>query len=703
VRDRIVAETRGNPLALMELSQRMSPAERAGGFAPAAGTDLPGQLTGEYLRRVRELPAATQRLMLLAAADPLGDATLLWRAAESLATDPSALPPAVNAGLVEIDDRVRFSHPLVRSAVYGAATPDERRRVHDALAEVSDPHVAADLRAWHRALAVAGPDEAVAAELERSARRAQARGGLAATAALLERAAALTPDPAVQAGRALAAAEASFQAGELATTQRLLGTAESGPLDGLQLARAALLRGHAAIVSAYGNEAAPLLLDAAKQLEPFDLSLARRAYLTAWSAAITAHHLGGADVLLEISRAVRALPPLPGDPHPLDLVVEGFAMLITDGYAAAMPTLKRAADAVLDLPVEDVLRWGWFTGGVRSATWDEEAIVVYERQAQLVREAGALAELPIHLQALALERAWRGDISGARRLAAEAESISGSMGNEVPPFVLPRILALQGREREATALIEAVIREGTARGQGIAVMTAYWAAAVLFNGLGRYEEAAAAAGEVVANGILPFLSMWARYELVEAAARTGDRELAQDALDGLATSTQAAGSSLALGIEARCRALIAGGDEAEASYREAIERLRRAGNRTELARAQLVFGEWLRGQGRVREAREQLRAAEQTFAGVGMAAIADRARRELVAAGGKVGVRSLESREDLTPHENQIARLARDGLTNTEIGAQLFLSPRTVEWHLHKVFGKLGIESRHALAAALPN
>jgi DNA-binding CsgD family transcriptional regulator len=702
VRDRIIAETGGNPLALVELSQTMAPSERAGGFAPPMAGDLPSRLEEGYARRAAGLPEATRRLMLLAAAEPLGDAALLWRAADRLCTDPGALVPAADAGLLEIDDRVRFHHPLVRSAVYRAASLDERRRVHDALAEVSDHELAADRRAWHRALAAAEPDEAVAADLERSAERAQSRGGPAAAAAFLERATALTRDPPLQAGRALAAAEASLQAGDFESTQRLLAMAESGPLDGFQRARVALLRGHAAAVSRYGNEAAPLLLEAARQLEPFDLSLARRAYLTAWSAAITAHHLGGAGVLLEVSRAVRALPPLPPDPPPLDLVIEGFALLITDGHAAAMPILERAAKAVLELAAPDVQRWGWHVGGVRSAIWDSEAIAVYERQAQIVRDAGSLAELPIHLQALALERAWRGDLSGARALIAESESISTSTGNHVPPFALLRILALQGRQAEAAPLIEAVIQQGTERGQGIAVMVAYWAAAVLGNGLGRYEEAAAAAGQVVTNGILPWLSMWARFELVEAAARVGDMVRARGALDGLAATTQPAGTALASGIEARCRALLADGGDAEASYREAIKQLDRAGVRTELARAHLVFGEWLRREGRPSEARERLRAAEELFAEIGMEGFAERARGELVAAGAKLRKRPVEAREDLTPQEEQIARLARDGLTNAQIGAQVFLSSRTVEWHLHKVFGKLGIDSRSGLPAALP-
>ena len=702
VRDRIIAETGGNPLALVELSQRMSPSERAGGFASPAVGDLPDQLEEGYLRRFGALPEATQRLMLLAAAEPLGDAALLWRAAERLGTDPGALAPATEAGLLDVDDRVRFHHPLVRSAVYRSASFEERRRVHDALAEVSDHEFAADRRAWHRALAAAQPNEAVAADLERSAGRAQGRGGLVAAAAFLERATALTPDPTLCAERALAAAEVSLQAGDLKSEQRLLAMAESGPLDDFARARAALLRGHAAVVSRHGNEAAPLLLDAAKQLESFDVSLARRAYLTAWTAAVTANHLGGRSVLLEVCRAVRALPPLVLDPHPLDLVIEGFALLITDGHAAAMPTLQRAAEEVPQLPAEDVVRWGVQVGGVGLAMWDDESVAVFERQARVVREAGALGELPIHLQALALDRAWRGDLADARRLIAEAEGISTSTRNEVPPFALLRILGLQGREAEVCPLIAAVIQEGTARGQGHAVMVAHWAAAVLYNGLGRYEDAAAASREVVTGNIFPLLTMWTLFELIEASARIGDTKGARDALDELAATTQPARSGFSRGIEARCRALLGDGDAAEASYREAIEQLDRGGIRTELARAYLLYGEWLRREGRLGEGRERLRTAEEMFAQIGMEAFADRAHRELVAAGAKPRKRAVEAPEHLTPQEEQIARLAGDGLTNAQIGAQLFLSSRTIEWHLHKVFGKLGIDSRSALSAAMP-
>jgi DNA-binding CsgD family transcriptional regulator/tetratricopeptide (TPR) repeat protein len=703
VLDRIVVETRGNPLALLDLSRRMSRSERAGGFAPPAAGDLPGRLEERYLRQVAGLPQATQRLMLLAAAEPEGDAAVLWRAAERLFTDPGALVPARESGLLEIDDRVRFRHPLVRSAVYRAASFDERRRVHDALAEVSDHELAADRRAWHRALAAAEPDEAVAADLQRSAGRAQGRGGFAAASAFLERATALTPDPALQTGRALAAAEVSFEAGDFESTLRLLATAESGPIDGFQRARATLLRGHAALVSVYGSAAPSLLVQAAQELAAFDVTLARRAYLTAWGAAVSANHLGGADVLAEICSAVLALPSLPPNPHPLDLLIEGFALVTTAGHAVATPVLQRAARSVMELSVDDMLRWGWLAPGASSATWDlEGALATNELKAQLLRQAGALGELPIHLQSLALDRTWSGDLAGAAVLVAESESVAAATATDPPPITLLMLRASQGRDNEATPLIERVVQQATEAGQGMAVMVGHWAGSRLNNGLGRYEAAAAAARKVIENAIDPWTRVGALPELVEAATRLGETELARDAVDRLAASTQPAGTDFALGVEARSRALVSGGEAAEPLFHESIERLGRTPLRPELARARLLYGEWLRCEGRRGESREQLRIAEEMFTEMGMEAFAGRTGAELVAAGAKPRMRRLEVREALTPQEEQIARLARDGFTNADIGGQLFLSPRTVEYHLHKVFAKLGIEARSGLEAALP-
>ncbi|MBV9943148.1 MAG: AAA family ATPase [Solirubrobacterales bacterium] len=706
VRDRIIAETGGNPLALIELSQTMSRSERAGGFAPPAGGDLVSQLQERYMRRISALPTTTQRLMLLAAAEPLGDAALLWRAAERLSLDPGALVPATEAGLLDIDDRVRFHHPLVRSAVYRAASIDERRRVHDALAEVSDPELAAERRAWHRALAAAEPDETVAADLERSAGRAQSRGGLPAAAALLERATGLTPDPALQASRALAAAEVSFQSGDFDATQRLLATAESGALGGFQNACAELLHAQIAYALSHGKDAAPLLLKAAKRLEPFDLTLARRAYLTAWGATLAAGPGdGGADVMLAICHAIRALPPPAEPPQPLDLLLDGLALLTTDGRAAATPVLQRAAKAVAGMPGKDVAGWGPRVAAASSAVWDAEGShVILERQATIVRDAGALAELPIHLSALATEKAWNGDLASAKLLIEESDRVAAMTGTRVQTFGALRVLTLQGNTTEASAMIDTTIRqaEATGQGEGEGAKMAHWAAAVLYNGLTRYDDATSAARQVIANALGPWTSVWVLPELVEAAARSGDAGLAWYALERLAESTQPVGNDFALGIEARCRALLTEGPAADSLYLEAIDRLGRTPRRPELARAYLVYGEWLLRQGRRGESREQLRIAEQMFTEMGMEAFADRTRAELVATGAKPRTRHFEVRVELTAQEEQIARLACDGLTNTQIGAQLFLSPRTVEYHLHKVFGKLGIESRSGLQSVLP-
>ena len=702
VADLIVAETRGNPLALLELPRGLTPAELAGGFGLPGAAPLTGRIEDSFTRQLGALPDQARRLLQLAAADASGDRSLVWRAAGLLGISVQAGALAVEAGLVEFDGRVRFRHPLVRSAVYRSAPVPERQQLHAALAEVTDPDVDPDRRAWHRAQAAAGLDEEVALELERSAGRAQARGGLAAAAAFLQRAVALTVDPARRAERALAAAQASLQAGAFDATLGLLATAEAGPLDEFQRARVGLLHAHVAFASSLGSDAPPLLLKAARQLEPFNMQLARETYLTAWAAAGFAGSLATHDVLLEICRAVQALPPTLGDPRPLDLLVDGLALLITGGHAAAAASLQRAAKALTGIPTEDVLRWGWLAYSASAAVWDVEGMhAISARQAQLARDAGALAQLPLYLNGLCLTIMWTGDFAGAAALIAESDSVAAATGSHNDPSVALRLAALQGRETEASAAIADAVDYAPAEGHGLAAAHAHWAAAVLCNGLARYEEAASAARHATADTVFPWPSMWAWPELVEAAARSGDAELARDALERLAATTQPCGTDPAAGIEARCRALLSDGAAAEPLYREAIDRLSRTQLRPDLARAHLVYGEWLRREGRRLDAREQLRTAHDMLAAIGMDAFAERARRELVATGQKVGKRTAETRERLTPQEEQIARLARDGRTNPEIGAQLFLSARTVEWHLHKIFTKLGIGSRHELKAAL--
>jgi DNA-binding CsgD family transcriptional regulator len=446
-----------------------------------------------------------------------------------------------------------------------------------------------------------------------------------------------------------------------------------------------------------------LLLEAARRLEPFDLSLARETYLTAWGAAIFAGPAGG-DVLLEICRAVRSLPPLHSAPRPLDVLIDGLALLTTGGRAAAAPTLQQAAKSLTSIPVEDVLRWGWAATGASNAVWDPEAThVIAARQVRLVRDAGALVELPIHLATLGLITAWMGDFAGAASLIEESDSVAAATGSPIAPYTLMRLRSLQGSEAEASRLITGAIERDAAGGQGLAAAWALWAAAVLYNGLGRYEQAASAGVEATSNAFEPWVSMWALYEVVEAAARGGNRELASDALRRLEEATRPCGTDFARGIEARSRALLSEGETAERLYQDAIDRLGRTQLRPERARGHLLYGEWLRRENRRVDAREQLHGAYEQFTSIGMEGFAERARGELLATGGNVRKRRVENRDDLTAQERQIARLARDGVSNREIAARLFLSPRTVEWHLRNVFTKLGIRSRYELSSALPS
>ena len=697
--DQIVAESHGNPLALLELPRTWNAADLAGGFGLPSSQPVGGLIEQSYIRRLRLLPSDTQLLVLTAAAEPLGDPALLYRAAGMLGIDIAAACPAQDGGLLELGGRVEFAHPLVRSAAYRSAAADDRHRVHRALADATVAETDPDRRAWHRARGTAGPDEEVAAELERSAGRAQARGGVAAAAAFLQRSAELTVDPARRAGRALAAAQASCQAGAFDAALQLAATAEAGPLDGFQRAPIDLLRGSIALALG-SRDAASLLRGAARRLEPFDPGLARETYLIAWGAAAVAGDLEAGRIAGEISRAVRSLPPPLGPPRPLDLLLDGLALLTADGHAAAAPALQQAAASLLEISREDALRWGWMATAASNAVWDNEGMLaVAARKLQFVRDAGALAQLPIHLSALALARAWIGDFAGAASLVAEIDSVVAATGSRFVPGAALRLWALQGREAESAALFASVMERDAG---GAVAIWAHWAAAVLYNGLARYQEAAWSARQATSNTFEYWVTVWALPELVEAAMHVGDAELARDALKRLAETTQPACTDFALGIEARSRALLSDGTAAHDLYREAIERFSRTRLRPELARAHLLYGEWLRREGRRVDAREQLRTAHHLFDAIGMEAFAERARRELLATGEKARKRSPGTRGELTPQEEQIARLARDGLSNPEIGAQLFVSARTVEWHLRNVFTKLGITTRRQLQAALP-
>jgi DNA-binding CsgD family transcriptional regulator len=704
VRDRIIAETHGNPLALLELPRGLSATQLAGGFGLLGTEALPGRIEESFVRRLNPLPDATRWLLLIAAAEPVGDPLLLWLAAERLGIPVSAGNPGETDGLLAIDEPVTFHHPLVRSAVYRSATVEDRRAVHLALAEVTDRTVDPDRRAWHLAAAASGPSEEVASELERSADRTRARGGLAAAAAFLHRSVILSNDPAARVRRTLAAAQATLHAGDFDGALRLLAYADRRMLDELQMARVELLRGQIAFASSMGDAAPPLLLKAGTRLEPLDAGLARETYLDAWGAALFAGRLTSEGDLLQASQAARSAPTANGSSRPSDLLLDGLATLIIDGLDAAAPILRRATSAFVEdaSAAQENFRWGWMTTIPSNVLWDEDSWhAINARQLTDARAAGALARLPIDLNAWAILVAWRGDFGPAADAIAEAEAVTKATGARLTPYAALLLAALRGREGDATAAIESTSLDARAGGQGIGVQWADWVSSILFNGLGRYDHAAACAERAAEEMPGLFISAWALPELIEAAARSGKADQAGAALKRLARVTTAAETDWALGVQARSRALLCEGESAERLYREAIERLGRTRLRPELARAQLVYGEWLRREHRRVDARAALRVAHAQFESIGMEAFADRARIELLATGEKVRRRTVNTRDDLTAQERQIARLARDGLSNPEIGARLFLSPRTVEWHLRKVFGKLGIRSRRELAAAL--
>jgi DNA-binding CsgD family transcriptional regulator len=706
VRDRILSETRGNPLALLELPQGMSAAELAGGFELPAAGDLPTQIESHYARRVGALPGATQRLMLLAAADSVGDSTLVWSAAQALAIEPTALAPAEDADLLAIVERVRFRHPLVRSAVYRSAAVEDRRAVHLALADATDEELDPDRRAWHLAAAAPGPDEQVASELERSAGRARDRGGLAAAAAFLKRAVALTRDPKRRTERALAAADFGVRAGAFEAARGMMAAAEVGPLDELQRARLDLVRAEAAYSESRGNAAPALMLRAAKSLEPLDPQLARETYLDAWSSALFAGALATSASMHEVSREAQAAHRPSKDPRPSELLLDGFSLAFTEGRAAAAPVLEQAARTYAGdhVTVEEALRWGWLATAAAVMVWDyDTCLAVARRGVELAREAGALSVLAVSVNVLGQALALGGEFGDARALAAEADNVTEATGTRIAPYGELVLAGLEGREERATALIDNTIEEFTAGGQGTAVQYARWSRSMLLNGLGRYREAmveAEAAGDDTPE---LFVSAWAAIELVEAACRCDDRPLARRALDRVLAATAVSKTDWALGIAARCRAVADEGDAADGLYQEAIERLGRTRLRPDLARAHLLYGEWLRRDNHRVKARTHLQKAHDLFTSIGMEAFTERVRGELLATGGRVRKRTVETRDELTAQEWHIARLARDGLSNPEIGARLFLSPRTVEWHLGKVFSKLGIRTRRELATALPS
>jgi DNA-binding CsgD family transcriptional regulator len=703
VRRRILAESDGNPLALLELPRALTAAELAFGTASGARSTAPlaNRLEQAFIRQLNALPQPSRQLLLTAAAEPVGDIPLLWRAAQRLGIGTDAAAEAETAGLIELHDRVRFRHPLARSAVYRSATPPQRRQVHQALADATDPDLDPDRRAWHRACAAPGPDEAIAAELERSADRAVALGGQAAAAAFLETAAALTPDPARRAQRSLAAGQAKATAGAFGTALSLLTAAEEGPLDETGQATIDLLRAQISYNSSHGNKALPMMLAAARRLEPLDGNLARGTYLDALSAALFAGRLATGPGMRQVAEAVReaSAPQVPGK---ADLLLEGMAVLYTDGYTASAPLLHRAVQAFgrEDLTLDEAFHSAWVAAVAAVDLWDDvHWDILSQRHLDTVRHAGALSLLPLALASRAIFDIHSGNLAAAAALVAESHWVAEVTGGENTLTPIPEawLAAMRGHEKHAEHLIQDTLNAATVLGQGVALNMMYSARACLCNGLGRYEDALTAAREAAADPLELGPTKWALAELVEAGVRSGNTDAAAGAFEQLSAMTRASGTELALGIEAARCALLHGDDTAEELYREAIERLGHTRIRVELARAQLLYGEWLRREGRRADARAQLRTAHEALAAMGVEAFADRARHELAATGETVRKHAAQTSGELTAQEAHIARLAAEGLTSPEIAAALYLSPRTVEWHLRKIFTKLGVSTRRQL------
>jgi DNA-binding CsgD family transcriptional regulator len=706
VRDRIVAECHGNPLALLELPRVMSLAELAfGGGDGLSRGSVVHRLEQGFLRQVEALPAASKRLLLTAAVEPTGDVPLLWRAGELLGLGSDAAVAAEAAGLIELQHGLRFRHPLVRTVICRAATRAELRTVHRALADAIDPEVDPDRRAWHKAQASTTPDETVAAELERSAGRALAQGGLASAAAFLERAAVLTPDPARRVLRFLEAAQAKVAAGAIDDSSVLLASAQTGRLGETDRARVELLQARMRFATHRGNKTLPLLLAAAQRLEPLDPALARDAYLDALTCALWAGRLAAGPDAREVARFLRQALPASA-PRARDVLLEGLAVLFTDGYAAAAPISRRAVQAFMGAHVdlEEALSSGWLAASTSMSLWDDASWdLLTRRQLEMAQKAGAVSALPLALAARFYVPLVAGELAAAASIVQRLRAVEEVAADPtaLTGYAEVSLAALRGDAEEAEPLLHQHLERFTARGEGAGVTVVQWARAVLCNGCCRYAEALVSAREGATDTLGHGPAQWSLAEVVESGVRSGDIRAAKDALEALSATAAASGTDWALGVAASRRALLSEGRAAEDLHREALERLGRTLVRVDLARAHLLFGEWLRREGRRVDARAQLRIAHAELSDMGLGAFAERARRELLATGETVRRRTVGGPSGLTSQESHIAGLAAQGLTNPEIGAALYISARTVEWHLRKVFAKLGVATRRELRQSL--
>ena len=702
LRECILLHAEGNPLALSELPEAMTKDELRGIDSLTWPIPITARLEDLFGRRMKGLPATARTALLVAAASPSDDPRLVFRAGERLGLDGSSVVPAVEEGLLRVEPRIAFRHPLVRSAAYAIAAPEDRRKAHEALANVTDPVADADQRAWHLSSAAAGPDEEVADELARAADRARRRGGFVAAAECLKRSAHLSPAPRDRAERYLAAAEAELAAGGAHGAAALVTAARAVGLDDVQTARAERLRGLVAFELGDIDEAASILVGAARAFATIDVRLARDTHLSALGAAMYAGPLAREGAVADAAAAALAAPKLPEqEMTAADFMLDGYANQIVGNLSEGAALLLRGIQM---LRTSDDARVFLLSCGAALRVWDDDALrEIALRGVELAREAGAFTALHVALHHLAFSEVGLGRYLAAEAAAVEAREISTSLGNgwsigaHAPAELL--VAACRGDDATTRMLHDTIVREATLRGEGVIVLFAEYALALLEIGSGRYREAlpsvTRACGDDAAMIVLGLP------DLVEAAARSGEMELAERALERLSAIIHVSRTAVGLGVQARCRALVADSADAGAHYREAIDHLRNSRAIPQLARTLLLYGEWLRRVRRRRDAREPLREALQYFESIGADAFADRARAELRATGERARSRSSDAPEELTAQEALIARLVADGASNPEVAAQLSISRKTVESHLTKVFAKLGVSSRGHLVRAL--
>ncbi|WP_081290694.1 helix-turn-helix transcriptional regulator [Mycobacterium asiaticum] len=697
MRDSIVAESRGNPLALLELHRSLDPTDLAGGYGLAHGKSIPGRIEHSFIEQFNQLPAPTRMLCLIAAAEPTGQPSWLWSAAARLGIGVEAAAPAETAGLLSVDGRILFRHPLVRSAIYRHAPLAERRQAHEALAvAISD---APDHRAWHRAHSIAAPDDAVANELLAVAEQARARGGIAAAAAFLAAAVDATPDRPQRVQLALQAAQAKLDAGSLDAAARLLDLASEVSDDESISVRADLIRAKLAWAARRGPDAPPLLLAAAQRLARIDPALARDTYLEALMSTLIVGRFFDPESPPEL--VARAARPVLGTSRrdTVDLLMEGLIIRLTDGYIAAAPLLRNAiAEYVRETRsgTSDP-RWHDVTNRICLDLFEQDAYdFLTSQQVEMQRATGELTLIASSLSTYAGLCVTRGDFAAAEATLQEVEILATATGTPPHLSIVPYLAAYRGEEKHCLESARVIIEGASDRGEGTEVSVTRYAVAVLHNGLSQYPKALAAARAGLEHDDVG-MSSYLLTEAVEAAAYCGETDLAKELFARINERAQASGAETALGIAARSRALVGVSADPGADYQAAVEHLSRTPVVVYQARTHLVYGEWLRRANRRADARTQLRRAYDLFAQMGAAGFAARARRELQAAGEAVHKPVKGTAIGLTTQERQITRLARQGCTNSEIGAQLFISPRTVEWHLGRIFAKLGVSSRREL------